>query len=189
MPKPKPKRISLPRGVDPQTLDLEKALALLSLPRTLGEHPETGQTITAGLGRFGPYLRSGDTYASLKGDDDVLSIGLNRAIDLLAGARPPRAKGKSLGEHPADGKPVLLKAGRYGAYVEHGTVRATLPAGTRPETLDLDRGVALLAQKAGRAGGKPTASRTAGSSERSSRTGGKAAGRAKVGRRKAAESG
>ena len=189
MPKPKPKRISLPRGVDPETLDLEKALALLSLPRTLGEHPETGQTITAGLGRFGPYLRSGDTYASLKGDDDVLSIGLNRAIDLLADARPPRAKGKSLGEHPADGKPVLLKAGRYGAYVEHGTVRATLPAGTRPETLDLDRGVALLAQKAGRAGGKPTASRTAGSSERSSRTGGKAAGRAKVGRRKAAESG
>jgi DNA topoisomerase-1 len=185
----KPKRISLPRGIDPETLDLDKALALLSLPRTLGQHPETGQTVTAGLGRFGPYLRSGDTYVSLKGDDDVLSIGLNRAIDLLANARPARAKGKSLGEHPADGKPVLLKAGRYGAYVEHGRVRATVPAGISPETLDLDHGVVLLAQKAGRTGGKAAASRKTGPSERSPRAGGQATGRAERGRRKAAESG
>jgi DNA topoisomerase I len=183
----KPKRISLPRGVDPETLDLEKALALLSLPRTLGTHPETGQTITAGLGRFGPYLRVGDTYVSLKGDGDVLSIGLNRAIDLLANARPAKAKGKSLGEHPADGKPVLLKAGRYGAYVEHGTVRATLPEGTNPETLDLDRAVAALEKKAARTGGKAAASRTA-RPKRSSHTGEQTASRAKEGRRKPAKS-
>ena len=188
-PASKPKRISLPHGVDPDTLDLEKALALLSLPRTLGIHPETGQTITAGLGRFGPYLRVGDTYVSLKGDGDVLSIGLNRAIDLLANARPAKAKAKSLGEHPADGKPVLLKAGRYGAYVEHGTVRATLPEGTNAETFDLDRAVALLAQKAGRTGGKAVAGRTVRPRERSSRTGEKTAGRTEEGRRKPAKSG
>ena len=129
-------------------LDLAKALALLSLPRTLGAHPETGETIIAGLGRFGPYLRSGDTYISLRGDDDVLSIGLNRAVDLLSRARPGKTKGKDLGAHPADGQPVLLKAGRYGAYVEHGGVRATLPAGTDAEKLDLERATALLAEKA-----------------------------------------
>ncbi len=185
----KPKRISLPRGVDAATLDLQKALALLSLPRTLGTHPETGEAISAGLGRFGPYLRAGDIYVSLKGDDDVLSIGLNRAIDLLANARPAKTKGKSLGEHPADGKPVLLKAGRYGAYVEHGTVRATLPEGTNPETLDLDRGLALLAQKALRTSGKAAASRTARPPEPSSRTGQRTAGRAADARRKPAKSG
>jgi len=150
---PKPKRISLPRGLDPETLDLSQALALLALPRSLGQHPETGQEISAGLGRFGPYLRAGDVYVSLKGDDNVLEIGLNRACDLLAQARPGKAKGKSVGDHPADGKPVVLKAGRYGAYVEHGGVRATLPAGTEAETLELDAAVALLAEKAGRDGG------------------------------------
>jgi DNA topoisomerase-1 len=152
----KPKRISLPRDLDPETLDLEKALALLSLPRTLGTHPESGETITAGIGRFGPYLRAGDSYISLRGDDDVLSIGLNRAIDLLSRARPGKTKGKDLGPHPADGKPVLLKAGRYGAYVEHGNVRATLPAGADAETLDLERAVALLTEKAGRASRQST---------------------------------
>lgn len=155
-PAPKPKRISLPRGVDPETLDLDKAVALLSLPRTLGEHPESGQMISAGLGRFGPYLRMGDTYVSLKGDDDVLSIGLNRAVDLLAKARPPKAKGKELGAHPGDGKPVLLIAGRYGPYVEHGKLRATLPAGTDAETLELQQALQLLAEKQGRSAGKTT---------------------------------
>jgi DNA topoisomerase-1 len=167
----KPKRISLPRDIDPETVDLEKALALLSLPRTLGTHPETGQAIIAGLGRFGPYLRAGDAYVSLRGDDDVLTIGLNRAIDLLAKARPGKAKGRSLGEHPADGKPVLLKAGRYGPYIEHGQMRATLPAGTDAEGVDLERAVALLDAKAGRTGAKPaTRGRRAAPVKRASRT-------------------
>ena len=81
----------------------------------------------------------------------MLSIGLNRAVDLLSRAQPGKTKGKSLGAHPADGKPVLLKAGRYGAYVEHGRLRATLPAGTDTETLDIERATALLAEKAGKA--------------------------------------
>jgi DNA topoisomerase-1 len=183
-PKQKPKRISLPRGLDPETLDLDKALALLSLPRALGTHPDTGEMISAGLGRFGPYLRAGDSYVSLKGDDNVLSIGLNRAIDLLSRARPGKAKGKSLGEHPADGKPVLLKAGRYGAYVEHGTVRATLPAGIDAESLDLDRAAALLAEKAGRNGGKAIANRKTPPLKRAPRAGEKVATKIKQARRK-----
>ncbi|HYN37755.1 MAG TPA: topoisomerase C-terminal repeat-containing protein, partial [Rhodospirillales bacterium] len=149
----KPKRISLPRGLDAETLDLDKALALLALPRTLGPHPETGQEISAGLGRFGPYLRMGDIYVSLRGDDDVLSIGLNRAVDLLSRARPAKAKGKTLGTHPKDGKPVVLMAGRYGPYVEHGTLRATLPAGTDAETIDVQQALAVLAEKQSRAAG------------------------------------
>jgi DNA topoisomerase I len=160
--KPKPKRISLPRGLDPDSLDLNKALALLALPRSLGPHPESGQEISAGLGRFGPYLRMGDTYVSLRGDDDVLAIGLNRAVDLLSRARPTKAKGKTLGEHPEDGKPVLLIAGRYGPYVEHGKVRATLPAGIEAESLELERALTLLAEKQGRAAaGKAPAKATA----------------------------
>ncbi len=151
---PKPKRMSLPRGLDPETLDLDKALALLSLPRTLGTHPESGQTISAGLGRFGPYLRMGDTYVSLKAGDDVLEIGLNRGVDLLAQARPAKAKGKELGNHPDDDKPVRLMAGRYGPYVEHGKVRATLPAGVDAETLSIDQALTLLAEKQSRSAGK-----------------------------------
>ncbi len=151
---PKPKRISLPRGLEPETLDLDKALALLALPRSLGPHPETGQEISAGLGRFGPYLRMGDVYVSLKGDDDVLVIGLNRAVDLLAQARPAKAKGKTLGAHPTDNKPVLLMAGRYGPYVEHGKLRATLPADVDAESLSLDGAMALLAAKHGSASTK-----------------------------------
>ncbi len=153
-PKPKPKRISLPRGLDPEALNLDQAVALLALPRSLGPHPETGEEISAGLGRFGPYLKMGDTYVSLKGDDDVLAIGLNRAVDLLSRARPAKAKGRALGDHPGDGKPVTLKAGRYGPYVEHGKVRATLPAGVDAETLQLESAVTLLAAKQERAGAK-----------------------------------
>lgn len=151
---PKPKRISLPRGLEPEMLDLDKALALLALPRSLGMHPESGQEISAGLGRFGPYLRMGDVYVSLKGEDDVLAIGLNRAVDLLAQARPAKAKGKKLGVHPKDNKPVLLMAGRYGPYVEHGKLRATLPADVDGESLSLDGALALLAAKHGLANTK-----------------------------------
>jgi DNA topoisomerase-1 len=153
----KPKRISLPRGLDPEMLNLDQAVALLALPRSLGQHPESGEEITAGLGRFGPYLKMGDAYVSLKSDDDVLEIGLNRAVDLLSRARPAKAKGRALGEHPLDGKPVTLKAGRYGPYVEHGKLRATLPAGTDPEALDLERAIAILGAKAP---AKPAAGRT-----------------------------
>ena len=146
----KPKRVSLAAGVDPETLELDQALAHLALPRTVGRHPESGEEIQAGIGRFGPFLKMADRYVSLKRDDDVLSIGLNRAVDLLARSRPAAA-GRSIGAHPADGKPITLKDGRYGAYVQHGAIRATLPAGIAADALDVATAVALLAKKAGAA--------------------------------------
>jgi DNA topoisomerase-1 len=148
----KPKRVSLPRGQEPDELTLRRALDLLALPRDVGTHPETGQAITAGIGRYGPYIRHGTTYCSLKGDDDVLTIGLNRAVSLLAEA-PARGggAGKTLGDHPADGKPVTLHSGRWGPYVKHGRLFASLPKGTDTDAATLDMAVALLAARAAKA--------------------------------------
>ncbi|MEO5337323.1 MAG: type I DNA topoisomerase [Magnetospirillum sp. WYHS-4] len=143
----KPKRASLPKGMAPEAIDLERALALLALPRDLGKHPEDGQTISAGIGRFGPYIRHGRVYVSLKEPDDVLSIGMNRAVDLLAGAGRKK-EAKELGKHPEDGAPVTLHDGRFGPYVQHGSLRATLPKGTAPESLSLDAALPILAAKA-----------------------------------------
>jgi DNA topoisomerase-1 len=155
--KEKPKRASLPRGLSPADVTLDKAIGLLSLPRTVGTHPETGEPIIAGIGRFGPYLKHGDSYKSLGPDDDLLTIGLNRAVALLAdpskGRRTP--PGKTLGNHPADDKPVTLHSGRYGPYVKHGKLNATLPRDREPESFTLDEAVALLAAQAERKGVKP----------------------------------
>jgi DNA topoisomerase-1 len=164
--KDKPKRASLPRGLSPADVTLETAVGLLSLPRTVGPHPETGEPIIAGLGRFGPYLKHGDAYKSIRGDDDVLTIGLNRAVSLLAepskgGRRTP--PGKSLGEHPTEGGPVTLHSGRYGPYVRHGKTLASLPNGSDPETLTMDDAVALLAARQQKAtGGKRGATKATG---------------------------
>jgi len=154
--KVKPKRASLTRDMDTGSVDLNKALALLALPREIATHPETGEMITAGIGRFGPYVRMGDTYVSLKGDDDVLTVGINRAVDLLASAKK-KTSAKDLGNHPADKKPVKLRSGRFGPYVEHGGLRATLPKNTSADTLTLEDAVAILAAKAERSGAKPKA--------------------------------
>ena len=151
--KTKPKRASLTRDMDPASVDLEKALALLALPREIASHPETGEMIAAGIGRFGPYVRMGDTYVSLRGDDDVLTVGINRAVDLLAGAKK-KTPAKDLGTHPADKKPVKLRSGRFGPYVEHAGLRVTLPKTASADTLTLEDAVAILAAKAERSGTK-----------------------------------
>jgi DNA topoisomerase-1 len=157
----KPKRTSIPPGVDIETLDLDRALAILALPRTLGIHPETGETISAGIGRFGPYLKTGDAYVSLKKDEDILSIGLNRAVDLIASRPKPKTPpGRNLGDHPKDGKPVTVRPGRFGAYVQHGAVRATVPTGTAAEELSLEGALALLAKKSGTKAGSPAPAAT-----------------------------
>jgi len=150
----KPKRASLPKGVKPDEVTLDAALKYLSLPREVGLHPETGKPITAGIGRFGPYIKHDDIYASLKGgDDDVITIGLNRAVALLKDAKPrQRKQGRELGKHPDDGKPVLIHSGKYGPYVSHNRLRATLPKDAKPDSFTLDEAVALLAERA--AGGK-----------------------------------
>jgi DNA topoisomerase I len=149
--KTKPKRSSLPRTLDPADVDLDKGLGLLSLPRDVGEHPETSDMITAAIGRFGPYIKMGGTYVSLKGDDDVLTVGLNRAVHLFADA-PRKDPPKELGNHPKDGKPITQRSGRWGPYVKHGKLMATLPKDMDKDTVTLEQAVALLDAKAGKSG-------------------------------------
>jgi DNA topoisomerase-1 len=156
----KPKRVALPRGLKPADVDLDTALRLLALPREIGRHPETGETITAGIGRFGAYLKHGSAFASLGADDDVLTIGLNRAVTLLAEAKSGQRRGpqllKELGPHP-DGGTVGLYRGRYGPYVSHDGVIASLPRGADPDTFALERAVELLAVQRAKGKGKPRA--------------------------------
>ena len=149
----KPQRVSLPKGTDPAELELETALALLALPREVGRHPETGKPISAGIGRYGPYLLHDGAYRALADGDDVLTVGLNRAVALIA--EPPRrgrrAQAKPLrvlGEHPDDGAEVAVFEGRYGPYARHGAVFASLPKGADPEAVTLERMLPLLAEKA-----------------------------------------
>ncbi len=150
----KPKRVSVPKGISPADLDLATALALLALPREIGRHPEGNAPITAGIGRFGPYLRHGNLYKSLPEDDDVLTIGINRAVVVLAeGSQKAAANpGRALGDHPADGKPITVGSGRYGPYAKHGKVYASLPKSMTAEDLTLDEAVELLAAKVAKAG-------------------------------------
>ena len=157
----KPKRSSLPKDLPPSEVTLEQAVALLSLPREVAKHPETKEPILAALGRYGPYVQHGKTYANLGKDDDVLSIGGNRAIDLivakesgLTGRRFGGGEGPSkvLGDHPSGGA-IALKAGRYGPYVSHGKTNATLPKEADPTTFSLEDAVALIAAKESGGGG------------------------------------
>jgi DNA topoisomerase-1 len=157
---PKPKRASLPRGVTPETVTLEMAVGLLSLPRLLGQHPETGRPVKASLGRFGPYIvhdmgkEGGQDYRSLKGDDDPVTITLERALELLAQPKASRSRRqktplRELGPHPEDNEPVNLYQGPYGIYVQHGKINAGLAEGQTAESLTLEEALALLAAKAG----------------------------------------
>ncbi len=155
----KPKRSSLPKGWSPATLTLEQALRLLSLPREVGPHPEDGKPISAGLGRYGPFVLHNGVYANLPDFDEVFEVGLNRAVALLAekkasrGARGAAAPLRELGNHPESGDAIQVMAGRFGPYVKCGKVNATLPKGTAPEDLTLEAALELISAKAA-AGGK-----------------------------------
>ncbi|HKP28097.1 MAG TPA: type I DNA topoisomerase [Gemmatimonadales bacterium] len=162
---PKPKRMSLPRGVKPEDVTLELALGLLALPRPLGVHPETGAKVLAGLGRFGPYIvhdqgKEGKDYRSIKGEDHVLTITLARALEMLA--QPKQGRGRraepkpmrELGPHPDDQAVINLYDGRYGPYVKHGDVSASIPRGQDPATVTLAQAVELIAVRAAMGGGK-----------------------------------
>jgi DNA topoisomerase-1 len=163
----KPKRVSLPKSIDPAEITLAQAIGLLSLPREIAKHPETKEPILAGIGRFGPYVQHGKTYANIGKDEDILGLGGNRAIDLivakesgLSGRRfgdSASAPARALGDHPSGGA-VVVKAGRYGPYVNHGKVNATLPRDADPTTLTLEDAIALLAAKASGQGGPPGSS-------------------------------
>jgi DNA topoisomerase-1 len=165
--KEKPKRQSLLKGMTPDDVTLDKALALLSLPRELGTHPDDGQQILAGVGRFGPYVKHGSKYKSIPANESVLEIGMNRAVALLAEAKGPgrgRAAMRPLrivGEHPADQGPIELYDGRYGMYVKHAGINATVPRDLKPEELTVDQAVSLLAERAAKGGGKKLRARKA----------------------------
>ncbi len=158
----KPKRSSLPKGWSAADMDLDQALQLLSLPREVGPHPEDGKMITAGIGRYGPFVLHEGTYANLSSPDEVFSVGINRAVDALA---EKRAKGggrrgaaatplKELGEHPTESGPVNVYDGRYGPYVKHGKINATLPKDVDPKAVTLEQAVELIAAKAAKGGTK-----------------------------------
>ncbi len=167
----KPKRSSIPKGVDPADVDLEYALKLLSLPREVGPHPETGDMILAGLGRYGPYVQHAKTYANVESIEDVFSIGLNRAVTVLAekvagkGSRFGRARQrevlKDLGDHPEGNGKIEVLNGRYGPYITWNGINANVPGGKEPTEVDLEEAMALLAERAAKGGGKKKSPRGA----------------------------
>src|SRR5438552_14067826 len=158
----KPKRAGIPKNMSPSDMELELGLKLLSLPREIGKHPETGEPITAGLGRFGPFVRHEKTYASLEAGDEVFDIGLNRAVTLIAekiakgpsGRRFRADPGQPLGDHRTLGG-VVLNNGLYGAYVTAGGVNATIPSDKTQETITLEEAIALIDERVAKGGGKP----------------------------------
>ena len=158
---PKPPRASLPKGWSVSEMDLDKALQLLNLPRQIGPHPEDGLPIEAAIGRFGPYVKHGATYANIKDVDEVFTIGMNRAMEVLAqkkAGRPGRGAAvaplKELGDHP-DGGAMAVMEGRYGPYVKWEKVFATIPKDTDPLAVTFDMAVALVNDKAAKGGKKP----------------------------------
>ena len=144
----KPKRTSIPRLVSAKDINLEKALAFLSLPRLIGQHPESGQDISAGIGRYGPYLKYDINFISLPADETVINLGLNHAVVLIA--ENSEKLGKVLGDHPDGSGKIFVKSGRFGPYVEHNKLRATLPKDITIEELNLDKAIELLIAKAAR---------------------------------------
>ena len=157
----KPKRASLPKGVSPDDMDLAHAIKLLSLPREIGKHPDDGEPIMAGVGRFGPYVKHDKTYANIDAGEDILTIGLNRAVTLIEekklnpgkGRRFGADPGRQIGEHPQKGGMIVAKTGRYGPYVSHNGVNANLPNEMAPETITLDEAAALVDARAEHGGG------------------------------------
>ncbi len=173
---PKPPRASLPKGWAADSLTLERAVELLSLPRIVGMHPEDGVVVEAAIGRFGPYVKHGSVYANIPDVEEVFTIGMNRAVEVLALKAAGRRGGtaaaeplRDLGVHP-DGGPILVMPGKYGPYVKWGKVNATLPKEMAPETVTMEEAVALVAEKAGKAPKKavrkPAATKTPAAAEK-----------------------
>ncbi|TFF27489.1 type I DNA topoisomerase [Jiella endophytica] len=157
------KRSSLPKGWQASEIDLEKALRLLSLPREVGVHPESGKPILAGLGRYGPFLQHDGMYANLDTIEDVFEVGLNRAVTVIAEKKEKGGRGRgkpaalaTLGEHPTLGGEITVRDGRFGPYVNTGKVNATLPKGKDPSSVTLEEAIQLLTERAEKTGAKGT---------------------------------
>jgi DNA topoisomerase I len=160
----KPKRSSIPKGIDAATIDIDTAMKLLRLPREVGVHPESGSMITAALGKFGPYIKHESTYANVESIEDVFTIGLNRAVTVIAEKVAGGGKGgfkraaptilKEVGEHPAGG-PIQVLSGKYGAYIKWDNVNATVPKTQELDTLTVDRALEIIAERIEKGGLKP----------------------------------
>ena len=152
--KAKPKRVSLLKGMSPEDVDFETAVRLLSLPRTLGEHPETGEDVKAGIGRYGPYVVHEGTFQSLPAQDNVLDVDLDRAVELLK-QKSQKKKGKTssvikdMGEHPENGEKIQIMTGRYGPYIKYGKKNISIPKNKDPESIDMGTVLDLIKQKVG----------------------------------------
>jgi DNA topoisomerase-1 len=142
-----PKRVSLPPGVEPEDVDFDLGLRIIDLPRTLGTHPETGNKIEANIGRYGPYVRHEDTFASLQKEDDVLTVGLERALELIRRKEARNEPDRVLGPHPESDEPVEVWNGRYGPYVKHDGTNASLKDDQSIDALTMDEALDLLAEK------------------------------------------
>jgi DNA topoisomerase-1 len=160
----KPKRASVPKGQSPTDVTLEHAIKLLSLPREVGMHPSENEMIVANFGRFGPYIKMGNLYVNLPGADDVFEIQMNRAVALIEEKKAGGGKGrfgraapapiKELGESPVTGKPVRVLNGRYGPYISDGETNANVPKDKKPEDIEVDEALSLLAARLEAGGGK-----------------------------------
>ena len=166
--KEKPRRTGVPKGWKVEDIDLDAALKLLSLPRVIGAHPDDGAPIEAGLGRFGPFVRHGKTYANVPAVEELFEIGINRAVALIEEkkANPRAGRGaaakplKVLGEHPETGDPVEVMSGRYGPYVRHQKTNATLPKDAAPDSVTLEQALELIAAKQKKKPAKKAARKT-----------------------------
>ena len=144
------KNVSIPKGLNIDDVNLDKANFLCSLPRTLGQNPETGKDIILNVGRFGPYLKSENKSARIENVDEIFSIGLNRAITLIAEAKPGRMSSsviKDLGEHPEDKKPVKIMKGQYGPYIKYKSLNATIPEEKDPSEITMDDALILIEKR------------------------------------------
>ncbi len=150
--KEKPKRASIPKGMAAESVDFERALKLLALPRDVGVHPEDGKVIKAAIGRYGPYVSHNGAFASLKDPEDVFNIGINHAVTLLAEALAKRGKSaepiKDLGEHPDGEGNILVMDGRYGPYVKYKRVNATIPKDKDPKDITVEEAIELIKARA-----------------------------------------
>ena len=143
----KPKRVSLPKGLEPSQIDEASAIKLLLLPKTLGKHPETGEKIVANIGRFGPYVQHGKTFVSIPKEDNVMDIELKRALELIAKKANKNQALRVLGKHPETGEPIEIRDGRYGPYVKHQKTNASLANGQDVDKVSMAEALELLAAR------------------------------------------
>ena len=144
------KNVSIPKGISIDSIDLDRAKVLCSLPKIIGQHPDSKKDITLNSGRFGPYLKCDNKSARIENAEDIFTIGLNRAVTMIAEAKPGRISSseiKNLGDHPEDKKPVRVMKGKFGPYIKYKSVNATIPDNMEPEEITMDQALILIDKK------------------------------------------